>query len=174
MQSNLIYLASEGATLNPLNFDPSAFILSLITFVVALFLLTKMCWKPILKAAKDREDRIAESISAAEKAKVDAEEMAEQYRKQLDEAKAEVAGLLEEGRRQANDLKQDIVNKANSEAESARDRANREIDLAREKAINEIRTEAVDLSISIASKVLDRSLDDGDHRKLAGDILEQI
>jgi len=174
MQSNLIYLASEGATLNPLAFDPSAFILSLITFAVALFLLTKMCWKPILKAAKDREERIAENISAAEKAKTDAEELAGQYKKQLEEAKAEVAGLLEEGRRQANDLKQDIVNKANSEAESARDRANREIDLAREKAINDIRTEAVDLSISIASKVLERSLDDGDHRKLAGDILEQI
>ena len=174
MQSNLIYLASEGASLNPLAFDPSAFILSLITFAVALFLLTKMCWKPILKAAKDREDRIAENISAAEKSKAEAEEMAAQYKQQLDEAKAEVASLLEEGRRQANDLKQDIVNKANSEAESARDRANREIDLAREKAINEIRTEAVDLSISIASKVLDRSLDDGDHRKLAGDILEQI
>jgi F-type H+-transporting ATPase subunit b len=174
MQYNLIFFAAGGASLNPLAFDPGAVVLTLITFVLTLILLSKMCWKPILKAAKDREDRIATNIDAANKAREEAEAMAAQYKTQLDEAKAEVARLLEDGRREANELKKDIVGKAHSEAEAARDRAGREIDLARDKAVAEIRAEAVDLSISVASRVLERSLDDDDHRKLAVDMLERI
>ncbi len=174
MLNEMIFLASGGGSLNPLAFDPSATILTLITFVVALVILTKMAWKPILQAAKDREDRIAANIESAEQARVEAEKLALEYKQQLDDAKAEVAKLLDEGRREATELKQDIVSKANSEAEAARDRANKEIGLAQDKALAAIREEAVDLSLSVASKVLERSLDDQDHRKLASNILEQI
>ena len=173
MHHNLIFIAS-GASLDPLAWDPSALVLTWITFIVALVLLTLMCWKPILKAAKDREDRIAENIRSADEARVKAEEMAAQYKQQLEDAKAEVAALLEDGRREAGELKKDIVDKANSEAQAARDRAGREIDLARDKAVAEIRAEAVDLSISVASRVLEKSLDSDDHRKLATDILDRI
>jgi len=174
MHYNFVFLASEGAGFNPLAFDPAAIILTLITFILSLLVLSRMCWRPILKAAQDREDRIDANLRSAEKAREDAEADAAQYKKQLDEAKAEVMSLIEDGRREAGKLKQDIVAKAHSEAEAARDRAHREIELAQDKAIAQLRAESVDLSIAIASKVLQRSLEDEDHKKIATEILEQI
>ena len=174
MYTDMLFLASEGGSLDPLAFDPGAMILTLITFGISFVVLTKVCWKPILKAAKAREDRIADNLRAADEARAEAEKLAEGYKKQLEDAKAEVAALLEEGRREAGERKQEIVSKAHSEAESARDRANREIDLAREKAVAQLRAESVDLSIAIASKVIGSSLDDEGHRKLASDMLTEM
>jgi len=174
MVSHMFFLAAEGTKLNPLAFDPSAMILTLLTFVVSLIVLTKMCWNPILKAAREREERIAGNIKASEKAREDAENLAATYKQKLEEARAEVAMLLEEGRREAAGLKEEIVGKARSEAEAARDRAGREIDLARDKAIAQLRAETVDLSLTIASEVLETSLDDESHKRLAAGILERL
>lgn len=174
MQLDLLYLASEGTSLNPLKFDPGATLLTWITFGIALVVLWKMCWAPILKAAKEREERIAGNIRSADEARKEAEQLASRYKQQLEDARREVAQLLEEGRREAAAVKQDIVAKAHSEAESARERASREIDLARDKAIAQLREESVDLSIAIASKILEQSVDDEAHRKLAADILQKI
>ena len=100
--------------------------------------------------------------------------MLKKYQSQLDSAKQEVSSLIEQGRTSAEKLKKEILEKAGTEAESARNRANKEIELATEKALEQIRTEAIDLSITVASRIIERSLDDADHRKLAQDILEEV
>jgi F-type H+-transporting ATPase subunit b len=176
MIRELINLASAegGGGFNPMVFDPSALVLTWITFLVSFLILTKFCWKPILTAAREREDRIANNLKSAEDARTEAEQMLQRYQGQMENARQEVSSLIEEGRASAEKLKKEILEKANQEAEAARDRAHKEIDLARDQALEQIRTEAIDLSITVASRILERSLDDADHRKLAQDILEKV
>ncbi|MFH1999696.1 MAG: F0F1 ATP synthase subunit B [Planctomycetota bacterium] len=176
MIRELIILASGdgGEGFNPMVFDSGALVLTWITFGIAFFILGRFCWKPILTSAREREDRIAENIRSAETARTEAENLLKKYQSQLENSKQEVSNLLEEGRSAAGKLKKEILEKANQDAEAARDRANKEIDLARDRALEQIRTEAIDLSIAVASRILDRSLDDADHRKLAQDILEKV
>ena len=176
MIREFIILASSegGGGFNPLEFDSSALILAWITFLVALGVLTKVCWKPLLTAVKEREERIANNIESAENARTEAEGMLKRYEDQLANSRQEIDRLLEEGRSSAEKLKKEIVDKAHHEAEAAKERANKEIELARDRALDQIRTEAIDLSISISSRILERSLDDADHRKLAQDILKEI
>ncbi len=157
-----------------MQFDPAALILSWITFLIALIILTKLCWRPLLDAVKDREERIAGNIKSAEDAKTEAEEMLKKYDLQLQDAKQDVDRLLDEGRASSEKIKKEILEKAQQEADAARNKANKEIELARDSALEQIRTEAIDLSISVASRILERSLDDEDHRKLARDILEKV
>jgi len=176
MIRELIILASSdgGEGFTPMFFDPGAVVLTWITFLVTLVILTRFCWKPILTAAREREERIANDLKSAENAKTEAEQMLQRYQAQLENARQEVGQLIEEGRVSAEKLKKEILEKANQESESARARANKEIELARDQALAQIRTEAIDLSILVASRVLERSLDDADHRKLAQDILEKV
>ena len=172
----MIFLAAAegGGGFNPLAFDPAATILAWITFLVALAVLTKVCWRPLLNAVREREERIARNIESAEAARKEAESLLERYRSQMAEARQEVNRLLEEGRASAEKMKKEIVEKARREAEAARERAQREIELARDRALEQLRAEAVDLSIAVSSRILERSLDDRDHRKLAQDILDAI
>jgi len=176
MIRELVMLASAegGGEFNPLSLDFGAVLLTWITFLIALAILTKACWKPILQSAREREDRIANNIKSAEGAKAEAEDMLKKYTSQLEGAKQEVNALIDEGRVSAEKLKKEILEKANTEAESARNRASKEIELAKDKALEQIRTEAVDLSIAVASRILERSMDDADHRKMAQDILDEV
>jgi len=177
MIHELINIASSeggGGFSNPLQFDPSAFALTWITFIIAFVILSKACWKPLLSAVKDREDRIANNIQSAESAKTEAEDMLKKYQEQLAASKDEVNKLIEEGRTSAEKLKNEILEQAKQDADSVRDRASKEINLARDSALEQIRNEAIDLSITVASKILERSLDDADHKKLAQDILTKV
>lgn len=176
MVRDFIIMASAegGEGFNPMAFDPAALILTWITFLIALAILTKACWKPLLAAVREREDRIADNINSAKAAKEEAETMLKQYQEQMASAKQEVRDLIDEGRVSAEKLKKEILEKAKEEADAAKERAGKEINLARDQALDQIRTEAVDLSITVASRILERSLEDADHRKLAQDILEEV
>jgi F-type H+-transporting ATPase subunit b len=52
--------------------------------------------------------------------------------------------------------------------------AEREIELQTKQAVRQIRQEAADLSVSIASKVLQRNVTKADNEKLITDALKQI
>ena len=54
------------------------------------------------------------------------------------------------------------------------ERAKREIDLETKKALDEIRRETVDLSLLAAGKILERSIEDEDHRKLADQVVDEL
>ena len=57
---------------------------------------------------------------------------------------------------------------------SSLDKSARELDPETLARLRHIRTEAIDMSIMVASRILERSLDDADHRKLAQDILKEV
>jgi F-type H+-transporting ATPase subunit b len=52
--------------------------------------------------------------------------------------------------------------------------AERQIDLQTTRAVQQLRQEAVDLSVMIASKILERNISKEDNEKLIADALRQI
>ena len=61
-----------------------------------------------------------------------------------------------------------------AEAERVKGEATREIDQERRKAIQEIRSQATDLALLVAEKVVERSLNDADHRRLADEAIAAV
>ena len=61
-----------------------------------------------------------------------------------------------------------------TEAERIKGDATREIDHERRKAIQEIRTQTTDLALMVAEKVVQRSLNDADNRRLADEALNAL
>ena len=60
------------------------------------------------------------------------------------------------------------------EAERIKGDATREIDRERRKAIQDIRAQTTDLALMVAEKVVQRSLNEADHRKFADEALEAL
>ena len=79
-----------------------------LAFLVVLFILKKFAWKPILKALKDREDHIEESLQLADKVKTEMKELQTSNEKLLVDARTERDNLLKEAR----DTKETIVSEA--------------------------------------------------------------
>ncbi|MDZ7373916.1 MAG: F0F1 ATP synthase subunit B [candidate division KSB1 bacterium] len=157
-----------------LRVNPGLIIYTVLTFLLLLFILKKLAWKPILGALEERERRIQESLEGAEKAKRQAEELLAQQRQMLEAARQEAQEILEQSRKAAEAVRQQILADARAQANQMLEKAQREIALSRDKAIDEIRKLAVDLSIAAAEKVIRRSLGPEEHRRLVEEAIEEM
>ncbi len=173
MTTSLVLAAAEGG-FNPLHIDPAAAALTLITFLGLLFVLWKFAWGPILEAVESRESRIEDAIRQAEEDRGKAQAMLDDYTQRVAHVEQEVAGLREKGRTDAESLRADILAKAQVDARGVTEKAQRDIELARTQAIEDIRREAVTLGLAIAGKVVGRSVDDDDQRRLAGEVVSEL
>jgi F-type H+-transporting ATPase subunit b len=71
-------------------------------------------------------------------------------------------------------LRQELRERARSEADTMIKNAERQIELQTTRAIQQLRQEAVELSVTIASKILQRNISKEDNDKLIADALRQI
>lgn len=146
--------------------DPARFVLphadELIWGSIAFFILFVLLWKiafpSINKMLAERQAKIRSGLESAEEAKVEAEKLVAQYRKQLDEARGEAAKIIEEAKRTAESLRQDLVTKAEQEAQEIVQRARRDVAGEAERARQQLQAELVSLSLTLASRVIEREL----------------
>ena len=89
-------------------------------------------------------------------------------------AAKEAEGILAAAKERAQRLMEENEQRLTTEAERIKGDATREIDHERRKAIQEIRAHTTDLALMVAEKVVQRSLTDADHRKLADDALTAL
>jgi F-type H+-transporting ATPase subunit b len=147
---------------------------SLVTFVIFIALLAKFAWKPLIAALDKRESRMRDDISAAENARIKAEQMLAEHARTLAKVQDEVRALLAEGRRDAERVKQEIVSEAQKEAEASKQRALHEIGRARDSALNDL-FDVMSTQVAHATEhVLGRSLTGGDQDRLIDEALAQF
>ncbi len=167
-------LAMAEGGFNPMHFDPSAMLLTLITFLGLFFLLWKFAWGPILKMVEAREERIDGSIRQAETDREEARRMLADYTQRVADVESEVAGLREKGRTDAEAIRKEILDQAQADGAALAAKAERDIEQARSQAIADLRREAVDLGLQIATKVVGRSVDGEDQRRLADEVIASV
>jgi F-type H+-transporting ATPase subunit b len=157
-----------------LDINPGLIIWTIVTFALLVVVLGRFAWKPILQVLQTREQEIADSLKKAEEAKKDAERMMQENKIAMEKAGTETARLIAEGRSMAEQLKNDIVAKANESAKKMLEQAKDEIGREKESAMAQLRSEVADLSISVAEKILDESLDGAKQKKMVDKVLQQL
>lgn len=173
MIASFVVLESEGG-FNPLDVNAGSFIWTLVIFVIALPFMWKVVFGPITAALYERDVKASEAATAAEKAREEAAKSAAKVEVALGEAQAEAARHLATARERAEARESDIVENAKREASAMIDGARTQIQAEQEKALATIRAEVVELSLSAASKVLGRSVNSEDDRRLVtGLVAEQ-
>ena len=147
---------------------------TLVIFVLVVVVLGKFAWGPILSLLKQREDFIHKSLSDAKHDRDEAEARLKEYAARLQSAQAEAVAIIEEARRDSERLRQELRERARSEADTMIKNAERQIELQTTRAIQQLRQESVELSVTIASKILQRNISKEDNDKLIADALRQI
>ncbi len=157
-----------------LDINPGLIIWTIITFVLLVIVLGKFAWKPLLQALHSREQEITDSLKKAEEARKDSERMMNENKIAMEKASTETARLIAEGRAMAEQLKSDIVAKANESAKKMLEQAKDEITREKESAMSQLRSEVAELSILVAEKILDESLDGVKQKKMVDKVLQQL
>jgi F-type H+-transporting ATPase subunit b len=160
---------------NPLvQLDPGLFIWTILTFLVLLTLLAKFAWRPLLAALDSRQNAIKKSLDDAQQARQELERLNQESAQILTKARAEADEIIVRSRADAERLREDMKQKARAEADAVVKNAERQIQLETARALQQIRGEAVELSVLIASKLIQRNLTKEDNERLIEDALRQV
>ena len=160
---------------NPLvQTDPGLFIWTIVTFLVLLGLLAKFAWTPLLAALETRQNAIRKSLDDAQKAKQELERLNLESVQIINRARVEAEAVITQSRSDGDRLREEIRAKARTEADHIVKNAERQIQLETSRALEQIRREAVDLSVMIASKIIQRNLTKEDNERLIDEALRQV
>jgi len=165
--------AADAAHPSIMNVDPGLMIWTVVTFVALMIVLRFTAWGPLQKSLEAREKRIQDAVEGAEKARLESEALVARHRKMIDEAMQDAHKIIDEGKADGLRLKHEIMTQARTEAEEHKARALREVELATDQAKKELWGEATKLSTELAEKILRRTLDSADQRRLIEDVLQE-
>jgi len=154
--------------------DPGLFIWTIVTFLVLLGLLAKFAWKPLLQALESRQETIRKALDDAERAKQELERLQQESGRIIRNARVEADSIIASSRADGERVREEVKEKARVEAAALVRNAERQIQLETERALQQIRHEAIDLSVMIASKLLQKNLTKEDNERLIEEALRQV
>ncbi len=154
--------------------DFMSMILTLLAFLVLLFGLRKLLYKPVSKALRDRQDNIQKNIDEAKTSKEEALALKEQYENRIQEAKKESQGIVEQGRKRGEEVREDIILEAKEEANNIIEKARREIQVEKEKAMLDVQMQAGEMAVLIASKIVEQNIDMAKQQDLINKFVDEV
>ncbi|EMN90736.1 ATP synthase F0, B subunit [Leptospira weilii str. UI 13098] len=144
--------------------NPGLVVWTLITFLVVVLVLKKFAWDVILKALDERAQTVQNDIRKASELRSEAEALLKDYEARLDSAKDEANAIVAEAKSDALKLKNKLLEETNQEVKAQKDQAVKEIELAKGKALEQLQTQFVEMTITIAGKVLEKQLKAEDYK----------
>ncbi len=159
---------------SPLKAEPSLWLPTVIAFLIVLFVLRKFAIHKIMEGLDERSVKIEGDIKNAENTREEADKLLADYKAQLADARAEAKKIIDEGKSLGENLRQETITKAQQEANQLITRAQEEIAREKEKAVKELQSQIADISIEVASKVVQKSLSMEEHGKLIDDYVAEV
>ena len=161
--------------MNPLlQVDPGLYIWTIIIFLGLLWAFSKLAWKPLRATLNAREDSIRKSLDDARQAREELQQLRAESARMLAEARAEADTILTRTREDANLFRDEMKVKAHAEASGIVKNAEQRIEMETARALQQIRAEAVEFSVAIASKILQRNVSKEDNERLIEETFRQI
>jgi F-type H+-transporting ATPase subunit b len=125
-----------------------------VTFLIALAVVWKFAWKPLIQFIRDRQDKVRKTLDDAESTRQSIAKLEAEYRARLDGVERKSAELIAAARNEAGRAKDEIVRTAQEEVVALRKKAQEQLEQERRRLMAEMRTEIVGLSMAIAEKAL--------------------
>ncbi len=167
-----IPLASSGSFL--ISPNVGLMIWTIVVFLISLFILRKWVFPLIGEALDKRAKTIEGEIDAAAELRQEADKVLDEYRERLKEARAQSEEIVQRARQTAESHEHESRDRGKEILEEAAKRAERDIDAASKRALDDIRREVADLTIMATEKVVRKTLDDSDQRRLVEEALSEL
>jgi F-type H+-transporting ATPase subunit b len=149
-------------------------IIQAIVFAILVWFTMKFVWPPITAALDERARKIAEGLSAADKAKADLAQANKRVEEQLAAARDDAAKRLADAERLAQSMIEEAKGRANEEAAKIIAAAKAEAEQAVVKAREALREDVATLAIKGAEQILRREVNASVHADLLGRLKAEL
>lgn len=138
----------------------------MITFALFVWFTMKFVWPVLEKTLKERQEKIAEGLMAAERGHKDLEIAQKNAVKQLREAHEQANHIIDQATKQATFIVEEAKKEAQLEREKILRAGKMEVEQERRDARSSLQGEVVNLVVKTTEKLLKRTLNDSDQTAL--------
>jgi F-type H+-transporting ATPase subunit b len=143
-------------------------------FLIVLFILGRVAFKPISEALKEREESIAKALNASVQAQEDVGKLKSEIDEMKKKAREEREEILKEAKAKATQLVSEAQEKAKEEGNRIISAAQEAIQSEKNAAMTEVKQQVAALALDIAEKVLRKELSNATAQKaLINDLLKE-
>ena len=172
--AGVAWAAAEGGHEGGLvNLDKSLIVQG-INFLILLFILQRLLYKPFLAKMGERTQAIQRSLDQAQAARAEAARQQEENETRLRAAHAEAAAIRAQALKEAAEEQRRLVDAARVESQRLVETAKAQMDADVRRARDELRREVAELATAVAEKLVRRSLRDEDHRRIVADAIAKV
>jgi F-type H+-transporting ATPase subunit b len=146
----------------------------LIIFIVLFWLVKRYAMKPLMKVLNDRQSHIENQISSAEEANKQATKIVEEQKQALQDARKAAHEMLEQAKATSSKQADQILADSRKEATRIKDEAMRDIETEKNKAIAALKSQVSAMSVMIASKIIEKQVDEKSQEQLIEKYLKEV
>jgi F-type H+-transporting ATPase subunit b len=150
------------------------FVIQGLAFFAVVWLVMKFGWPNIMAAIEERQQKIADGLAAADRAKAELKDADARVADEIKKARAQAAEIIDKAHGQANQ----IVDKAKADAllEAARLKATAQTDIDGMvgKAREQLRGQVAALAVQGAQKIIQREINADAHKALLDQLVAEI
>lgn len=134
-------------------------IIQLIAFLVFIWLLWRFAVGPIVRILDQRQERISESMAAAERMQAELKATQSRNEEVLLQARRDAQDILATARQNGEQMMARARDEANTQAESYLTRAQESLRQETDQARQQLRREVADLAVLAAGRIIRKELD---------------
>ena len=138
----------------------------IVNIVVFYLLLRKFLFGPVSEVMEQRKKMISSDLDDAAQTKAEAEEIKQEYEKNLAQAKDEAGQIVSDARARAKNEYQNKMDQTKEEIALMRENARKDIEAEKQKTI-------AGIALMAASKVVEKEANDKGNEKLLDDFLKE-
>ncbi|HZX48642.1 MAG TPA: F0F1 ATP synthase subunit B [Nitrospirota bacterium] len=142
-------------------------------FLILLFILKKIAWKPLLSLLDERREKISSEFQNIESTKSELSRLELDYKSRLADIDAQARQRIQEAISEGQRIAVEIQEKAREESKNILNKAKENIELEVAKARVELRNQVANLAIRAAEKVLKEELTEERHKRLVTEFIDE-
>lgn len=149
-------------------------LISLLNLLIIFLLFKKFLYKPVRNVLDKRKSAIDEQYDVAEQAKQSALNDKKVYEMKLRTAQDEADDMIKKAAATADRRSAKIIGDAKEKADGIIRQGHSEVELEKKKASDEIKREIAEVSTLLTEKVLEREINENDHRGFIDSFIQGI
>lgn len=157
-----------------MKFDLTTFLFQIANFIVLLFILKRLLYKPVREIIEKRRAAIDKTVQDAEKTRQDALELREKYGEEMARLKDLREQTLERLQEEAMEEKKRLLGKAEEEAGRVVEREKAIFDAERKRLLAELKDEAIDTACVMTENLMKDLSDEDIHKAVFRRLLKGL
>ncbi len=150
------------------------FIFEIINFIVVVYILYRLLFKPVREVIAKREEQTLRLKKEIDREKDEIGLMKAEISKRMEELDEQKRTIAEEIRTEALKERETMLQKAREEIDMEREKLRRQIDEERSKLYEEIKAKAIEISADLSSRLISSIMDRHINEGMVDQVLDEI